>query len=359
MRKLALSMTLVVSALSASVALAETRYTGDTLQGVPVISELDITDLPSGKMHRFFFQGASDGIGQHFYVPVIVAKGAKDGPELVLNSGIHGDEVNGIRAIQKVMASLDPTTMSGSVVAVTGANPNAMNRMTREWKTHTSGGASDNLNRLFPGKQDGSAPHQHAWLLWNKLWQGEVDYVLDFHSQATGHDSQFFIYADYSDPRIQHIAELYPADQIKKDPGEEGSLETAWVKEKTPAITLEIGGPRSFNQEMIDRAVEGTRNVMIDLKMMPGEIGRTAKSMNALISDTTVSVRSEQGGYHEVLVAPGDAVKEGQVVAKGLNIFGDTIKEYTAPVAGVVLSTGSDATREPRTTLVRIMTAES
>ena len=358
MRNVVLSMTLVVATLSADTTLAETRYTGDTLQGVPVISELDVTDLAPGKMHRFFFQGAGDGIGQYFYVPVIVAKGMKDGPELVFNSGSHGDEVNGIRAVQKVMASLDPGTMSGSVIAVTGANPNAMNRMTREWETHTSGGASNNFNRLFPGKLDGNGPQQQAWLLWNKLWQGKADYVVDFHTQATGHDSQFFIYADYSDPRIQRIAELYPADQIKKDPGEEGTLETSWVKQQTPAITLEIGGPRNFNQELIDRAVEGTRNVMIDLKMMPGEIGRTAKSMNALISDTTVSVRSEQGGYHEVLVAPGDAVKEGQVVAKGLNIFGDTIKEYTAPVAGVVLSTGSDATREPRTTLVRIMTAD-
>ncbi len=356
MRKLALAISLVVTGTAIPTVQADTVYTGDRVQGVPVISQLDIADLEPGKMHRFMFQGATDGIGQFFYVPVIVAKGAQPGTKLVFNSGNHGDEVNGIRAVQKIMDGIDPARLSGSVVAVPGTNPNAINRITREWTTYNSGGTSTNFNRLFPGKENGTGPEQHAWLLWNKLWQGNVEYAFDFHSQATGHDSPFFIYADYRDPRIERIAELFPVDQIKKDPGEKGSLETTFVENSIPAITLELGPPRGFNTDMVDRAVEGARNVMINLKMIEGKIGRTAITMDAFVGDKTTMIRAEQGGYNEPLVAPGDQVKKGQIVARQLNMFGDTIKEYTAPVDGKVLSIGSDAAREPRATLVRLMT---
>ena len=77
----AVGMTLCVPALAA------TEFTGDKIDGVPVISKLDVSDLAAGKTHRFFFKGSENGIGETFYVPVVVAKGAKDGKKLVVNSG--------------------------------------------------------------------------------------------------------------------------------------------------------------------------------------------------------------------------------------------------------------------------------
>ena len=64
---------------AAGTAQAATIFTGDKIDGVAVISQLDVADLAPGKTHRFFFQGTTDGIGQAQYVPVIVAKGVKDG----------------------------------------------------------------------------------------------------------------------------------------------------------------------------------------------------------------------------------------------------------------------------------------
>ena len=65
----AVGMTLCVPALAA------TEFTGDKIDGVPVISKLDVSDLAAGKTHRFFFKGSENGIGETFYVPVVVAKG--------------------------------------------------------------------------------------------------------------------------------------------------------------------------------------------------------------------------------------------------------------------------------------------
>ena len=352
MRKLALAVGLTFSAMAVQ---AATVYTGDKIDGVAVISQLDISDLAPGKTHRFFFQGSTDGIGQAQYVPVIVAKGSKDGKKLVLNSGNHGDEISGVRAVQVAMANIDPTKLSGTVIGITGSNPNAISRTTRNWLISTDGGETSNFNRLFPGKKDGIAPEQHAFLIWNMLLKGNADYVLDVHTQSTGTAFPFFVYADYRDPAIQRLAELMPADQIKKDPGEKGSFETAMVEAQIPAITMEIGNPRAFDSDMIARANEGFHNVMVDLKMVNGKIGRTAETTNAYIGNDLKNIRAEQGGYAEVLVKVGEMIKKGQTVAVQLNRFGDVVKTYTASVDGKVLSVGTDAVREPRALLVRIL----
>ena len=73
-------------ALSASPAFAATVYTGDSVDGKKVISQLDLKDLEPGKIHKFLFEGVEMGTGQHWYVPVMVAKGAKPGKRLLLEA---------------------------------------------------------------------------------------------------------------------------------------------------------------------------------------------------------------------------------------------------------------------------------
>jgi len=62
-----------------------TAYTGDVIQGKKVISALDVNDLGPGK-HLFYFQGVQMPTVQHWYVSVIVVKGAKAGKRIALVS---------------------------------------------------------------------------------------------------------------------------------------------------------------------------------------------------------------------------------------------------------------------------------
>src|SRR5215467_8668029 len=109
---------------------AATKFTGDKIQGLPVITQLDINDLEPGKTQRFMFQGAEMGSGELWYVPLMVAKGAKPGKRILLVSGVHGDELNPIGAVQRVFADLDASTLSGSVIGIVG-----LSRPGVEWVT--------------------------------------------------------------------------------------------------------------------------------------------------------------------------------------------------------------------------------
>ena len=134
-------------ALLAGAASAATEFTGDTIQGSPVISQLDVSDLAPGKVHRFMFRGAETSIGQYWYVPVMVAKGAKPGKRVLLVAGVHGDELNPIAAVQQTMTSLDPAKMKGTVIGIMGSSTPGLQGITRTWMINDLGGAQINPNR--------------------------------------------------------------------------------------------------------------------------------------------------------------------------------------------------------------------
>jgi Succinylglutamate desuccinylase / Aspartoacylase family len=122
-----------------AIAAGGTVYTGDMIDGKKVISALNIDDLESGKKHLLYFQGVQMPSGQHWYVSVTVAKGAKPGKRVILVSGVHGDEMSSVHTVQTVMNQLDPGEMSGTVMAVTDVSSPALEGMQRRWPNQGRG----------------------------------------------------------------------------------------------------------------------------------------------------------------------------------------------------------------------------
>jgi uncharacterized protein len=349
-------ISLAAAAFMSAAAEAATVFTGDVIQGKRVISALDVSDLEPGKKHSFYFQGVQMGTGQHWYLPVVVAKGAKPGKKILLISGVHGDEVSPVDAVQRTMAALDPAQMSGTVTAVFDVSRPAKEGVTRMWPIAQWGGQLIDLNRVWPGNEDGgNAPIRHAGLVFNRLFKPNADYALDYHTAATGGDFTAFIFAKMSKPAIRAMAELFPIEQIKNDPGFPGTLETSLVEAGIPALTIEIGGPRSYDRRMIPLFVEGGLNVLKLHGVIPGPMGRTAKDAGTFYGDAFHTVRATHGGFLELLVDLTDTVAAGQKVAIQRNSFGEVVREYVSEVAGQVATIQRDAMIEPGTRVVQIL----
>ena len=153
-----------------------TVYTGDVIQGKKVVSALNVNDLEPGQKHLLYFQGVEMPTGQHWYVSVTVAKGAKPGKRVVLVSGVHGDEMSSIHTVQSVMNALDTAQMSGTVMAVTDVARPALETMQRRWPNFGRGNDLVDMNREWPGDENGiSAPSRQAGLLFNKLLRPNAD----------------------------------------------------------------------------------------------------------------------------------------------------------------------------------------
>lgn len=340
-------------ALSAGMASAETVYTGDTLLGYPVIEKLDVADLETGA-HRFYFRALGDAIGGYQHVPVLVTKGAEDGPKLVLQSSLHGDELAGVAVIHEVMPQIDPATLKGAVVAVPGANPVGMLNHSRYFVSPGSGGSQTNLNRVMPGSETSSDDGKRfAYALWNKLYAGNADVVLDLHTQSRGTAYPFFVYADLRDEGVARIAKVLPADQIKDDVGLDGTFETEMVKAGVPAVTVELGAPKVYDEDMTARGAQGVYNTMIEFGMIEGDI--EMMGVETFFGNDMTSIRATEGGFGEILVDLNQDVVEGELVAVQRNAFGEVIAEYKAPWDGKVLAVGTDPMRAPGALMVRML----
>ena len=339
---------------SAQVATHRTIYTGDVIAGKKVISALDVNDLKTGK-HLLYFQGVQMPTGQHWYVSVLVAKGAKPGKRIALTAGVHGDEMSSVHTIQTIMRQLDPAEMSGTVTAVLDVSRPALEGMARRWPNSGRGIDLIDINREWPGNENGaSAPSRHAGLLFNRLLRPNADYAIDFHTGTTGVDISAWHLARMDLPDVRAMAELYPIDQILDDPAYPTLLANAFINVGIPAFTPEIGAPRILDLAMIPLFVEGTMNVLKHHGIIAGPIGRTGRDTRVFVANSGHTILATHGGFVELLVKLNEKVNVGQRVAIQRDTFGEVVAEYTSGVTGEISGYRTDATAEPGTPLVFI-----
>ena len=254
------------------------------------------------------------------------------------------------------MDRLNPVEMSGAVLAVLDVSRPAMEGMARRWPNSGRGIDLIDLNREWPGNENGlSAPSRHAGLLFNRLLRPNADYAIDFHTSTTGIDITAFHLARIDLPEVRAMAELFPIDQIFDNPAYPGLLANAFIDAGIPAFTPEVGAPRILDHNMIPLFVEGTMNVLKHHGIIAGPMGRTGKDTGIFIGNSAHPVLATRGGFIELLVKPNDKVEAGQKLAVQRNAFGEVVTEYTSGVGGKVVACRTDATSEPGNMLVTIL----
>jgi predicted deacylase len=304
----------------------------------------------------FYFQGVQMPTGQHWYVSVIVVRGAQPGKRIALISGVHGDEISPVHTVQSVVSQLDPARMSGTVFAVLDVSRPALEAMGRRWPNSSRGIDLIDINREWPGNENGTdAPRRHAGLVFNRLLKPNADYAIDFHTGTTGMALTSFNLARMELPEVRAMAELFPISQIFDNPAYPTLLPNALIDVGIPAITSEIGAARVLDLDMIPLFVEGTMNVLKHHGVVAGPMGRTGRDVGTFVGNSAHTILTTHGGFVEQLVKLNDKVAVGQKVAIQRNSFGEVVAEYTSAVAGEVAGRRSDATAEPGVPVVTIL----
>ncbi|MBS0232494.1 MAG: succinylglutamate desuccinylase/aspartoacylase family protein [Proteobacteria bacterium] len=333
-----------------------TAYTGETIQGKKVVSRLNVDDLEVGQKHFLYFRGVEMSGGQHWYVSVVVAKGGRSGKRFTLTSGVHGDEMSSIRTVQTVMDRLDPTQMSGTVMAVLDIARPAVEGMQRRWPNSGRGADLIDMNREWPGDENGaSATSRHAGLLFNRLLKPNSDLAIDFHTGTTGLEVAAFLIGDRRLPDVKTMAELYPVGLMWDDPAYPGVLHNAFVDVGIPCFTPEVGAARVLDRDMIALFVEGTLNILKHYGVISGPMGRTANDASMYIGNAAFPIIATHGGLVEFHAKLDDDVKAGQKIAVQRNMFGEIVAEYTTAVGGKLAAYRTDASSDPGNVLAFIL----
>lgn len=267
-------------------------------------------------------------------LPVFLINGETEGPAVLVLGGIHGCEYTSIDAALKFARSIEPKDVKGKLAIIPIANPASF--YARSIYVHPED--QKNLNRVFPGKADGSAAEKLAYCL-NETAFKAVDYLIDLH----GGDMiealvPFTIYQKTEDHTLteqaRNAASQFGIEYVVGSTDQVGgSTYGAAAKQGKVAVIAEAGQQGILDPGQSLLLQEGTKNVLRSIGVMEGDVFTTAtKQLNTF--DWSFA---EATGLWYPNVEIGQMVKEGDFIGKITDEFGETVKEYFAGTDGVVL----------------------
>ncbi len=299
------------------------------------IKNFRFDDLKDPGKQSAFLEISTAESGERIGLPLLIARGDKTGKTLVVTAAVHGDELEGVQAIQDVFRELDTDEMSGSLIAVPVANPPAFSAVQR-----ISPIDGLNLARTFPGKENGSATEQIAYHLGKSIIP-EGDFYLDLHSAFTslmptmvGYDA-----SDSEAGKISKEAALQMGTPViwgHPDLGPGRTLSAA-AELGIPWLYMESSSGARVSPDKLPYYVNTLFNLLGYLKIIEREPTASRPELHLLGSgdvDTTQAVNS--AGFFVQKVGLLDRVEKGDLIAEVRDIFGEVIEEIRAEKAGYI-----------------------
>lgn len=294
----------------------------------PVIKTLNLDLIPKNEISYRWLHIASNGIGQPILVPIIIAKGKKEGKVLGLTAVVHGNELNGMSVIQRVFISLELEKLSGTLVGVPVVNVPSILNNDRLFIDGTD------INRIMPGKSDGNRSEVYSHRIVNRIVK-HFDFLLDLHTASFGRVNSFYIRADLKSKTAYELANLQNPEIILNAPPKDGTLRGAAADLGIEAITIEVGDPDKFQKGMIKSGLQGVYNTMVHLGMYEKELN--LENTLPVTCENSLWLYTDMGGILQVIPNLAQRVRKGERIATLRDVFGRVIKEYSSPNNGIII----------------------
>lgn len=263
--------------------------------------------------------------------PVMVAEGRKPGPALFITCLVHGTEIIGPLAVARFLKALDFEQLSGRIVALLASNPLGLRHFNR--LTPQDG---MNLNRVFPGKVDGSVSEQIAHRVFTLAGE-HGDVLLDLHSGGELTITAFYtIYTKDDSPAARESQRLSASVGSRYQWGSnEGWLKGALFSNFTrryakPAIIVESGGGARVTDQDFANYATALAGLTRALGMLPGA---PPVAQDIRHGGNAVHVKARTGGFWHPRVAPGDDMAADQVMGEVVDFYGDVVETVRCPFA--------------------------
>lgn len=273
----------------------------------------------------------------NFRIPVSIVEGIKPGPTLLVDACTHGDEYEGAEAIIKLVNTINPSELTGTIVAVPALNFEAFGNISRSSTTD-----DQNLNRIFPGTDSKYITLRLADLYLKRVVRF-VDYVITFHGGGDVlHLEPIVGYlpgGDNVSKKSYEMAKVFNAKytwRMQNLPFDGVSVVSYRDMYNIPCILPEVGShcDRLKNREKnIDICYDGIINVMAYLRMTAERKEEEIESMDVELH----YIHANNGGIQRLIKKENDIVEEGEVLGEIIDVFGNKIEELKAPYRGVVI----------------------
>lgn len=258
-----------------------------------------------------------------------VIRSKRPGPTLFISAAIHGDEINGVEIIRRLLQHKALSSLRGTLVAIPIVNVYGFMNHTRYLPD------GRDLNRSFPGSEKGSLTGRVASTFLQEI-VSKCTHGIDLHTGSRHRSNYPQIRADLDDPVTLQMTEAFGVPIALDAKIRDGSLRECATDLGVPVILYEAGEALRFEEMYISAGVKGIINVMRSIDMLPKSRSKKPHPL-PIVSDKTSWVRAPASGILRTLVPLGGKVIEGQTLALVADPLGTEEVALIAPNDGMVI----------------------
>ncbi len=262
-------------------------------------------------------------------LPVQIICGRKAGPVMFVSAAIHGDELNGVEIIRRLLKAPILGKLRGTLVAVPIVNLHGFIDKSRYLPDRRD------LNRSFPGSEQGSLAGRIADLFMREI-VSQCTHGIDLHTGAIHRSNLPQIRANLDDSTVLSMAQAFGTPVILNSAIRDGSLRAAAMQKQIPILLYEAGEALRLDEFSIRGGVEGIIRVMRLLDMLPP--GRRKPPKEPIVARSSSWIRAPDSGLFRAYVDLGERVVRGETVLGMVSDpFGEREQEIRAPFSGLVI----------------------
>ncbi|MEX2279047.1 MAG: succinylglutamate desuccinylase/aspartoacylase family protein [Acidimicrobiia bacterium] len=266
--------------------------------------------------------------GSRLSMPVVVINGKHPGPTVWLSGAIHGDELNGVEVVRRVLPYIDQRTLRGAIIAVPVVNVFGFVEQSRYLPD------GRDLNRSFPGSVRGSMASQLAALFMKEVVM-QCELGIDLHTAAAHRTNVPQVRANLDDAATLELANAFGAPFVIDARLRDGSLRAAATKRGIKVLLYEAGQIHRFDEHAIRDGVNGVLRVLQAMGMGNWD---TPSFEPPIDIRTTRWVRARRAGLMQLETELGAKVEKGDVLGLISDALGNRSTRVTAPSPGHVIA---------------------
>jgi uncharacterized protein len=260
-------------------------------------------------------------------ISITVYRSKLPGPVLLLMGGMHGDEINGVEIVRRMIENGYNKVKRGTTICIPVLNVYGFIHFSR---TLPDG---KDVNRSFPGNKNGSLASRMAFYLMKEVIP-KIDYGVDFHTGGAERTNYPQTRCVMKDPENQKLANAFYAPFSMNSQFRSNSLRWAAARLDKRILVFEGGESTRFDDFAIGEGINGTLRLMKHLNMINQAPEPTHKQFNV---KSSTWIRAKNSGLFQSLVKSGDVVTKGQLVGYLTDPFGEFKKSVKCPVDGHVI----------------------
>jgi len=285
------------------------------------------SEVPPGTRKRLSWTSGAAIEGFATPVPVIVLNGKGPGPVLCLTAAVHGDELNGIEVVRRVLDDIDVEELNGAIIGVPIVNIQGFYRGTRYLPDRRD------LNRHFPGNPRGSAATRAAHSFFTEVVR-HCSALIDLHTGSLNRTNLPQVRANLNIPLVARMTQAFGATVVLHSIGDKGSLRRAATEAGIPAVTFEMGEPMRVQPEQVEHGAKAIETLMYSLGMTQQ---RRYWGDPEPVYYASRWVRVDHGGILFSDVALGERVSEGELLGVVTDPISNQQHRIYAPTSGRIL----------------------